>query len=234
MEKFFKIYVPVIAVLLYFSGFNFLASYLQYFGLTAAYLDVGIEDFAFNSFVVLYHLLLFTYPEYSLAFLGLIFFVSIVFTAPRRTVAVFSGETNWLTGKPETREIDIFPQAARIICAAIPTFLVLFNLSARIGIEEGCKKLTQRNVAVRIYGLKDKLLQKDAGVHTSNDQFEEFREYNRRLALTEVWRTDSTVFIARRLEECEDGNLKKLYELPVGSFKFLIVNEFNDPNGGTG
>ena len=214
MGEFTKIYVPIIGVVLLFSGFWYIKAYFSYFSLNELAASLGPDYIVQFSFAVLYELLTFQVFKNSLMFFALLLVLCLIaYVLPLVPLPATASFRNKIHTKWKVEFVPVFPFIFRIFLSATLSFLVLFRLSDDIGTAHACELLqTSRSVVQPQHITSDgvskwektlKDLQKELNKISSNECSERIDTTR----LIEIWRTDDTVFLGTQVKSCKARRL---------------------------
>ena len=218
LDKFMKIYLPVLVSILYFSGFYYVVKYFSYFGLIGVYKEFSAIQYGFFSF---HDLISFRFPDYSWKFVGLIFLIILVVQYPDRYFKFPRFIINMFKKLNISIQFINFPVLLRLGVAIPFTFYTMFYLSAVIGERHACQRLLIHNLET---GDSDWLFNFPA---ISEEQLtvktrQGLKEAFDKSQLVEVWNDDDYVYVGKRISECSNERTtfvlsKKIF--PSYSFK---------------
>lgn len=216
VEQFLKIYLPSFAVLLYFSGFHYINEYYRFFGLIGFYKNFTALEFGFFSFGVFRELLIFVDLESSIRSFLLIIFLLTLYFLPNLHASI-PLTPRWLVGaNARSAAVPLLPAPVRVAIALISSFLVLFNVSGRIGDLHGCEKLRDSRSSIEIHGLNLSPM--------SAEQQEFFKRLQKNGELVELWSTDKFLYVGKRIRNCAIQN-RTTFKFGVEDFKYYTVTK---------
>ncbi len=220
MERLVKIYIPLLAVFLYFSGFFYIAVFFQFLGLVGGYREFDLFQIGFFSFSVLYELIVFRDFGLSSKILALIGFLFFIHALPDFQIRLKSKSPSSISivkllGQDN---LPLLPSPLRVIIGSALSFYILFDVSGAIGKIHACDRLTMSKSSVTLVGLNTESL--------SSDQRDFILSAQEKGELTEVWRTENSVYISKTIRDCIKDS-RHLIVLGFDDFDFTITRRIN-------
>lgn len=137
MQEFSKVYMPVLGVIVIFSGFWYVKAFFSFFGMNEVASGLGVEYIAQFSFSVMYDLITFENKSLSIQFFVVILLLLILaYLLPALTIKLPT--TSKLIGE---KQIQIAPFWLRLLVAAGVSFWWIFGTAYQIGNRHACMVL---------------------------------------------------------------------------------------------
>lgn len=215
-NEFVKVYLPIFGVVLYFSGFIYINEYFRFFGITGFYTNFSPIYLGFFSFSVFHELAWLKDIVSSIRFGVLVVLLFALYALPDLRLVPPSGTMSWLQRVIGASGVALMPVALRIAVAGVGTFLILFNVSGRIGYLHGCEKLSLGNSSIRIFGLNAKAL--------SQKEKMNFEQLNVNGKLTEIWTDKNFVYVGQKIDDC-DSDARTTFRLNHEQYDFFLTSK---------
>jgi hypothetical protein len=200
MQEFSKVYAPILAVILVFSGFWYIKAYFGFFAMNEVVPTLGVDYITQFSFSVVFELIGFSEPWLSVQFFALIaFLVCLAYILP-------NAQINWEPANRffRTSGIPVAPFWLRLLLAAFVSFWWIFNAAHNIGKSHACLFLQGKSSIIS-----------SADAVSSEEQYSAFyqvfgfdpnaNEANTKAPrLIEVWRDSNFVYVVKGSRSCAE------------------------------